>query len=251
MIDQGNKVLRRADECVTVLSEHGPLTAPDLASHLGIPRPSAYRLASALVHSGLADQDDAGMISLSTKWLWLGDRALASAAGGVETDDALLQLRDATGLTVFLALPRAASAVCIRTLHGDSFQILVLKPGGELSLHLGAVGRVVLAYGPQDTEAFLQAAPHPPATPHSLVAREELEADVLRSREQGYTVSDEDVTIGVAAIGVPILDAEGALIAAVSVAGRREDVLSRRDEIVRELHTCAHRIAERPASAGA
>jgi DNA-binding IclR family transcriptional regulator len=158
-------------------------------------------------------------------------------------DDLLEQLRDGTGLTVFLSVPRLGKTVCIRRLHGRSYNILVLRPGGSLPLYLGGVGRITLAFGTEDAATYLAGAPFEPVTEYSLVTRAELEDDVATSRADGATLSDQDVTLGVAAVAVPVFDG-GKLRAALSVAGRREDVVDDVPELRRRLVDAAAQIGD-------
>lgn len=224
--EKSNRVMRHTRSVVELLASEGSLTAADAAQKLGIPRPSAYRLLSALNHAGLAKQDDEGLVSLTNVWLSLGDAALRAASAWFTRDDVLEHIRDQTGLTVYLSVPRPGRTVCIRRLHGRSYQILVLHPGGSLPLHLGGVGRVTLAFG-DEADDYLEGAPFEPATPHSLTTRQQLTDDVRLTRREGATLSDQDVTLRVAALAVPVLDPGDRLLAALSVAGRREDVVAR------------------------
>jgi DNA-binding IclR family transcriptional regulator len=43
--------------------------------------------------------------------------------------------------------------------------------------------------------------------------------DVQRTRQQGYTVSLEDAALGIAAVGAPIRDHSGKIVAAISLSG--------------------------------
>jgi IclR family transcriptional regulator, acetate operon repressor len=228
--EKSNRVLRHTRAAIEELARSGPLGPPDIARELHIPRPSAYRLLAALVHEGLATQTADGRFGLSTRWLAFGDGALRSASSWFTRDDLLEQLRDETGLTVFLSVPRNERTVCIRRLHGRSYNILALHPGGSLPLYLGGVGRITLAFGSVDVEKYLAQAPFEPVTGYSLVARAQLEADIATSRANGAALSDQDVTLGVAAIAVPVF-AGGELEAALSVAGRREDVVDNVDRL--------------------
>jgi IclR family acetate operon transcriptional repressor len=215
---------------VESLAGSGPLTPPELAKKIGIPRPSAYRLIGALVQDGLAIQHPDGAVSLSTKWL--------------RFDDLLHDLRDSTRLTVFLSIPRPQRTVCIRRLHGQGVQVLVLQPGGSLALHLGGVGRITLAFGPEDPEEYLTAHHPERFTPRSLESRKAILEDVAMSRQQGYCVSDEDVTMGVGAVAAPVLTPSGGFLAALSVAGRRDDIIGHEDDLARDVMAIARKIGE-------
>lgn len=239
MAESNNRVLTHASQALHVLSTGVTLTAPELAQTLGIPRPSGYRLQSALVEAGFADDVPDGGIRISTRWLELGDRALAAISARYRADDLMADLRAKTDLTVFLCVFRDERAVCIKQLHGENFQVLALKIGGELPPYLGAVGRVLLAHAVDDLDSVLSAAPFEPLTPFTMTDADALRADVQLTRERGYCVSDQDVTIGVAAVGVPVLVDGGRAVAALSAAGLREQVLADEARLVELLRETA------------
>ncbi|GGF36297.1 IclR family transcriptional regulator [Subtercola lobariae] len=243
-----SRVLGHCRNAVETLAARGPLPPAEVAKSIGVPRPSAYRLASALVHAGLAVQYPDGTVGLSTLWLALGDSALASAAKWFTRDDLLRTLRDETRLTVFLCIPRSNRTVCVRRLHGKSVQVLILKPGGSLPLNIGGVGRITLAFGPHSLDEFLRSADPQPATSFSITQADDLRADVALSRSQGYCLSDNDSTVGVAAIAVPVFGDDGEFLAALSVAGRREEVLDDEAQFSRTLLDTARLIAPRRAN---
>lgn len=241
--EKTNRVLLNATATIELLAQQGSVGPPELAQVLGIPRPSAYRLLSALVHAGFAKQDDDGSVSISNRWLRLGDLALAGVSAWFRSPARLEEVRQATGLTVYLAVARGFDALCIRRLPGRDFQVLVLKPGGSLPWHLGAVGRTILAYSPAGPEAYLERAPFHPVTPGTLVTAEELRDDAARTRRMGFCLSDEDVTIGVAALGVPILR-DGRLLGSLSVAGIRDELVDRQEGLAAQLTRAAAGIAD-------
>ena len=51
------------------------------------------------------------------------------------------------------------------------------------------------------------------------MSRDELERDRREIRERGYSVSWEDVTLHACALGAPVRDASGSVVAAVSISG--------------------------------
>jgi DNA-binding IclR family transcriptional regulator len=59
----------------------------------------------------------------------------------------------------------------------------------------------------------------PSFTKYSISGINQLITDVFQTIQQGYVFAREDVTIGVAAIGSPIRDYSGKVVAAVSIAG--------------------------------
>ncbi len=62
-------------------------------------------------------------------------------------------------------------------------------------------------------------------TPSAVVEPAGLKALLAKTRDDGLAVSDQDVTVGVAALGVAITDYKGRVRGALSISGLRESVL--------------------------
>ena len=76
-----------------------------------------------------------------------------------------------------------------------------------------------------------------------LVCVEQLREDIRLTRERGYALSDEDVTLGVGAVGVPIVDNEsGRVIASLSAGGFVDEVLATQESLAALLHDGVHEI---------
>jgi IclR family transcriptional regulator, acetate operon repressor len=151
-----------------------------------------------------------------------------------------------TGLTIFLSVPQADRAICIDWSPGRGLSVLALKPGRSLPLYAGAAGRVTLAYRPEPLEDYLQAAPFPRLTDHTLTTARQLRADVETITSRGYSVSDEDVTLGIGALGAPLINRGGIFLGALSVAGLAEDLRLRRAELTVDLLACAEELSASP-----
>jgi DNA-binding IclR family transcriptional regulator len=76
-------------------------------------------------------------------------------------------------------------------------------------------------------------------TQYSLVDPADLLSDLAETRQRGYSISDEDVTAGIGAIGAPILGSDGVAVAALSFGGLRQHVLPPRPaHVARLLQAC-------------
>ena len=100
-----------------------------------------------------------------------------------------------------------------------------LHVGGSKPLILGAAPRALLAFDEERLLPGLLAAGLTGRTPHSIVDQATLLADLAETRRRGHSVSDEDVTAGIGAIGAPIFGRDGRAIAALSIGGLRSHVL--------------------------
>ena len=90
---------------------------------------------------------------------------------------------------------------------------------------------------------MLEQAPFERLTPRTLTTAEELTADADETRERGYSRSDQDVTEGISALGVAVLDPRGNLTGALSIGGLARDFDQNRTRFVDVLHETAQRLA--------
>ena len=99
--------------------------------------------------------------------------------------------------------------------------------GGSLPLYAGAAPRALLAFLPvaeqsailKDTSQQLRDDPPRPDD-------KDIIADIARIRAAGYSVSDGDVTPGIAALGAPVFNHRGEVQGALSLSGLRGQVLN-------------------------
>ncbi len=238
------KVIANAADAVEVLAESGTITAADLAERLGIPRTSVYRLIDGLVAISLVEQLGDGRVRLSARWLRLADAAQASMSAWsiAESALALEPLMHRTGHTAFLSVLAAGEAVCIDWRGGRGVDVMALKPGRALPLYAGAAGRVMLAHA-VDVDAYLASSPFEALTPYTLIDARALEADVARTRERGYVLSEQDVTVGISALGVPVFHPDGSFAACVSLGGLTDVFPADVSRLHEELMAASERLA--------
>ncbi|WP_140494570.1 IclR family transcriptional regulator [Bifidobacterium sp. UTBIF-78] len=233
------RALDKASRVIEALAAESGLAPADIADACDIPRSSVYRVLDGLVDVGWATADDDGNYTLSLDWLRLADAARASRT---EWDGVLPVMRSITartGMTSFLTVASGDETVCVECAQGHAIDSVILRPGRVLPLHAGAAGRVTLAYFDDDAiERYLARAPFPAYNENTLVTVEQLRDDIAETRSHGYALSDEDVTLGIGAVGVPILDpADGHVIAALSAGGFVDEVLAMQEsfaELLRE-----------------
>lgn len=219
------KMLGKAWSVIDALATHGTLTPAALSLELNIPRPSVYRLVDGLQAIELVEPAGDGAVRLSRRWLHLADASLDGLSEWRGAGEVLDRLVEQTGQTAYLSVPRGGRAVCIRWAQGRGIEVLALRPGGVLPFHAGAAGRVLLAHLPDDeAEAALAAAPFAAFTPSTLTTADALREDTDLTRSRGYCLSVEDVTPGIAALGVPVRDATGTVIGALSIGGLVEQI---------------------------
>lgn len=191
----------------------------DLARETGLGKTTTHRLLSALVAVGFAAQDS------QTRRYHLGFEVvrLGSAANRYEILDlarpAVLRLARESEDTVFLSVPDGLEAVCVDRAEGAfPIKTLTLDVGARRPLGVGAGSLALLAFrSPEEVAEILESiqprlANYPDLTP------ERIQDMVGRARQQGYTLNDGRIVKGMSAIGVPVRDPHGRIVAALSIA---------------------------------
>lgn len=222
------QVLAKAGALLDALHDRGELTATELAEALGEPRSSVYRLLASLQELGfVAPGARRGTVQLGIKLFRLGSSALRSRDLRVAAHAPMHELADRTDHTIFLAVRSGHETLCIERIEGRWTVNNALMPGTTGPLHVGALGRILLAHEPpQLWDEYCGGAPLQRFTPHTIVEPAALVADLERVRAVGLAISDEDRLLGMAGVGAPVRDHEGAVVAAVSLSGPRPTILA-------------------------
>jgi DNA-binding IclR family transcriptional regulator len=221
-------VLSKAAALLDALASNGELSPPELASLLGEPRSSIYRLLRTLETLGYVEPGSRPRcFQLGMELVALGN-AVLKRFGDVRAAalPALERLYEETRQTIFLIVPRGFDGVCLERIDGEFVQVMILSPGGSIPLHAGAATRSLLAFMDRTVwEDLVAAGPLERFSDRTPTTRRALFRELEQIRAQGYAVGDEDVIPGIASIGAPIFDYTGQVCAALSASGPRPTVL--------------------------
>jgi IclR family pca regulon transcriptional regulator len=198
------------------------MTATETARRTGLSVASARRCMLTLC--------DAGYMETDGKRFWLSHGVLRLAyAYSASTRlprliqpvlDALSERgRDSASLIVLFddAPVIAARSTARRTLR------VGLVVGSRLPTYCSAAGRVLLAALPAErANNILKRAIRTPLTLNTVTEMSDLKLLLKRCRSDGYAISDEEIELGVRSIAIPVLNAEGISIAAISMSTRAD-----------------------------
>jgi len=232
------QVLRKVALILDRLAEEGEVSAARLADLVDEPRSTVYRLLTSLQALEYVEPGaQRGTYRLGLALLRLGTAVVSRFDERQAALPVMERLHDVTGETVFLCIRRGHEAVCIERIDGRWVQSMALRLGGALPLHVGAAPRALLAAEPREQwEAYLARDGGLAAwTPNTPSTRRALFAALEQVRETGVAISDEDVVLGMAAVGAVILDHRGAVCSAVSISGPRPSILGAREAASVEL----------------
>jgi DNA-binding IclR family transcriptional regulator len=245
---QTPQLIHKVAALLETLGRHDELTPAELAELMGEPRSSVYRLLRTLADIGWVDEGSArGTWRLGLQLFRLSSNAVARMDVRRFARPHMERLHKVTEQTVFLCIRQDWDAVCIDRIEGLRVASLALRVGGSLPLHLGAAPMALLAFADEDVRATWRAladesrlAGYTDASVRTpgLVAERCLEI-----RRRGYAVSDGDVTPGIGAIGAPVFDHNGSVVAALSVSGLRDFIFPEDSSVLEETLAAARAIS--------
>jgi DNA-binding IclR family transcriptional regulator len=124
------------------------------------------------------------------------------------------------GETVHVAALDAGQVVYVDRIQGpQGVDIAVSDVGSTLHAHCSGVGKVLRAHlEPGEIDAILDRHGLPAFTPATITERDALYAELHRVRRDGVAYDREEVVPGIACVAAPILDGEGSVVAAMSIA---------------------------------
>ena len=221
------QVLCKASQLLDRLAEDGELPVARLAELVGEPRSTVHRLVGSLQELDLVEPGSRrGTYRLGLRLLRLGSAVVARFDERRAAIPVMEHLHRQTEETVYLCIRRGYDAVCIERIDGRWVRSMALRLGGALPLHVGAAPRALLAYEPREfweeyvaREELAEWTPSTPTDPMQLFALLE------EIRRTGRSISDEDVTLGMAAVGAPIFGHRGTVCAALSLSGPKPAIL--------------------------
>ena len=216
----------------------------DLATAAGLPMPTVYRVVMTLTAEGYLDHLPNGDYRPGVKTLTLGTAALRSLdLVGIATPK-LQRLGDATGETVNLAVLTGDRVLYLVRLRNSDLVTANIQVGSTLPAVTTSIGKLLLAHL-DEAELTERITPDSFAAqhgPNAKVSLDELHDELVKIREQGWALQDEELAYGLRSVAGPITGKDGRVVAGVNLAVQARDWSTQR--IVRELRpvvldTCA------------
>ncbi|MGX7671179.1 IclR family transcriptional regulator [Plantactinospora sp. DSM 117369] len=200
-----------ADRVLAVLTElaHHPagVALDDMARTMASPKPTVHRALAALHRAGFAARDGYGRYVLGDEFLRLAFAHHEARPDHVRVLPILTALCERHGETVHYATLDGRHVVYRSKLDPSIGAIrLSSTVGGRNPAHCTGVGKVLLAEALHTEQAVRDwAGDRPLETPtgRSIATVEALHAELVRIRQQGYAVDDQENEPGITCVAVP------------------------------------------------
>jgi DNA-binding IclR family transcriptional regulator len=229
----------------------------DLADALGLHKTTVFRLLGALERGGFVERDsERQSYRLGSSFFELATQARRSVG-----------LHEAAGPELHALALETGEAVTLELLVGD--EVLILdevrgrfllgsspEVGTRWPAHATSTGKMLLAAarydadgGPvarHDTRHDAHQKRLERRTASTITTRAALDRELAEAWRRGYAIADEELEVGFVAIGAPVRDAHGRVVAAISVGGPKSRVHgSRIAQLTRRVRAGADAISRR------
>jgi DNA-binding IclR family transcriptional regulator len=197
---------RAAQLLVDVVEAPQPPSIGELSARAGLPKSTTSRLVGALERQGLVERLGArGRLRPGPVLLRYASRDASQSLAAL-AQPSLRRLADASGETINLAVPGPDGVEHLA--QEDTAHLVGVTDwvGRRVPFELAANGKCFLAYGGGEIKG----------------------AGLIRSR--GYATSIDELEVGLSALAAPVLDADGAAVAALSISGPTSRLTAERIE---------------------
>jgi len=230
----GAQSIHRAIDMIRLLSAAPArgMKLVEIADCCGLSHPTAYRILRALESEGVVERaEDSRRYVIGTEVAWLGLKAAQRFPIAALAAPALDQAAIDVGDTLLLSVRSGDFSVCVERRAGRyPVPVTVAAVGARLPLDTTPAGRTMLAF----------LSPRGPRPKLAAPIQDGPGSEIALTRSLGYLVSDGLTVRDTKSVTVPIFDAGGHAIAALSAIATKTRLKDDRIEgVVAALNICS------------
>ncbi|GLZ54650.1 IclR family transcriptional regulator [Actinomycetospora sp. NBRC 106378] len=221
----GEKVgaVQSVDRAVAILefvAEQGEAAITDIAAALDVHKSTASRLVAALQRRSLLEQHgDRGRYALSFGLIRLASATTARLDVSRLGQPVCQRLAESLGETVNIAVSDGEAGITVAQESGTASVISENWVGRRTPLHASSAGKVLLAWMDTTDRRRVLRRPLEQFTEETIVTPAALRIELARVFDEGYARSFEELEVGMHAVAVPVVSADGTVGSALSVTG--------------------------------
>jgi IclR family pca regulon transcriptional regulator len=203
--------------------ERPVLGIADIADDLGMSRSTTHRYVITLVALGYLEQGASRKYRLGLKVTDLGMAALNSTGLREHAHEYLEELRQRTSYTTNLAVLDGTEILYVDRARsfrrGQSKIDLGLHPGSRLPAYCTAMGKLLLAYLPENEQAeLITEMKLTKQGPNTITSKKALLTELDEIQSEGFAVNDEELAPELHSIAAPARNEAREVVAAVNLA---------------------------------
>lgn len=217
--------LRAVQRVLAVLQsfslERPELGITEIAAIVGLNPSSVYRVVASLELGGFLEQNPTtGKYRLGLEVFSLGALVLEQMGLGRQSFPFMEELARISRETVNLGVLRNGQVMYVQKIESPEILRAGLTVGSRVPAHCTAIGKVLLAYLPDDQlEEVVRLRGLDRYGPNTITSLPELKAHLAAIRQRGYSIDDEELGADMRCIGAPIRNHMAQVVAGIAIAG--------------------------------
>ena len=217
----------------------------EISQALQLPKATTHRLLQLLVECGYVSQNaTSSKYYLTMKLFCLGSKVVEKQDVYEVSLPYMLELRKEFNETVNLVIRERDFGLYIGVQHSEQQVRLHSRIGERIPLYCSAVGKVLLSgLSPECIAELLSDCTWHKYTDNTITNLADLQKEIATVKEAGYAIDDQEITVGVKCIAVPIHNFLGDIVAALSVAGLVQNIDSIEDKVLEALREVGRQIS--------
>lgn len=199
--------------------DHAEWGVREVAAQLKMAKSSTHDLMASLAKLGFLNKTEENRYRLGWRLVTLSETLLATTELRKEAHPVMEDLATQYQETIHLAVLDDTQAVYVDKLEGrQAVRVELTSLGARLYAHCSALGKVLLAYSPeQEVKRIIQIAGLPRFTENTITDQEELLQNLIKIRKQGFAYDMEEILPDLCCVAAPIHNYTGQVIAAISM----------------------------------
>ncbi|MBL6946589.1 MAG: IclR family transcriptional regulator [Rhodospirillales bacterium] len=244
-----NSILRAKNILQLLAQEVAGLRIGELAKRLDLDRTTVFRIIVTLEQCGFVERvGDGKAYKLGVGIFEIGSAYIRSTDIHSIARPIMIELSHRVREGVHWAILSGEKAVCIDKIESPRGLGTTSKIGRAVPLNSGSVGKVLLAFQPDDgRENLLEKIDLPRHTERTITSTDSMRGEIERIRRKGYCLSLGEGEADMACIAAPIFNYDRKIVAGLSVGGhiqRFEDTENAR-KLTAQLIDAARQISEK------
>lgn len=210
--------LARGLEVIKVFTRYTPkMTLSEIAQATGMTRATVRRFLLTLAHEGYVEITGKHF-SLRPKILELGFSALSSMDLWDVVQPVINDLSERLSESCFAAVLDEESVIYVARARPNRRVNVGISIGSRVPAHCVSTGRVLLAALPEEQlHRYIEAMTLTKFTPNTITSKVQLRSVLEEVRQQGWSIVDQELEVGLRSLSVPVRDGSDQIVAALNV----------------------------------
>ncbi len=186
-------------------SENG-LKTIEISRVANLPKQATYHLVHTLMTTGMLTHNEQGLYVLGLRVGTLAEAFRRHLSPPQHLTPIVRKITSQTGETAYATGWWGGEIVNLATWRGSNpVQASEVTHGSYADAHARASGKILLAYTDEETRShYLSEHPLTPRTNHTITKLPQLYEEFERIRQQGYALDEEEYSLGLHCVAVPL-----------------------------------------------